>query len=158
MIFTLVCAVPSNFDLTYHLSLREMANIANPSDEEGMYFGDAISHDDEYKMDVELLKALAGTIAKSRVSVLTNKRPEMFYKLCTIFKDLGLVIHRRWDPNMAVVTTRRENESHHDARMFMLMAVNVLAIHEDEKWNQVLENVVKLEEYYPPDEVMKQYA
>jgi len=160
MIFTLVCAVPSNFDLTYHLSLREMANIASPDDEHN-YFGDAVNYDHKYKMNVELLQALAGTIARSKVSVLTNRRPEMFKKLCDIFKDLGLVIHRRWDPNMAATTTRMENEQQfgRDSRLYMLMAVNVLAINEDEEqWKKVLENIIKLEDYYPPEEVMKKYA
>jgi len=161
MIFTLVCAVPSQFDLKHHLSMREMANIPGPTDEEYHYYGDAIPFDLDYKMDVELLEALAGTIARSKVSVLTNRRPEMLRKICNIFKELGLVIHLRWDPNMAAVTTRMERRDPigHDSTMYMLMAVNVLHINGNkELWEGVLKNVVELEDYYPPKDVMKQFV
>lgn len=155
MIYHLIVAVPSNFDIEYHLKLRELANIPD-TDEIEFYTGDVIHPDNKYKMNVELLKQMAKSIAVSKVSTFMGHRPEMFEKLAEIFNDLGLVIHYKKDHQAGVVTLRRESDTTNSPNRFFFTCVNVLRVFEDEQWQDTLQNVTNLEDYYPPDEVIQQ--
>lgn len=157
MIYHLIVAVPDNFDIEYHLKMRELANIPH-TDELDFYPGDAVGsiwESRDYKMDVEMLRQIASSIASSEVTTLMSHRPEMFEKIAEIFNDLGLALHYKKDQNSAVVVTRNDGVTKSPKR-FLFTCVNVLRIFENKQWKKTLEHVVELEDYYPPQEVIKE--
>jgi len=160
MIYHLVVAIPPNFDINYHLKLRELANIPD-TDEIEFDVGDAATEPDfKYEMNVEFLRQIAISIATSTVTTLMSKKPEMFEKIAEIFNDLGLVLHYKKDYNAAVMTTRKSDRKdeldNHINRRFLFTCVNVLNIIDNKNWVEVLTNVVNLEDYYPPNEVIQE--